>query len=166
MAEGKPNILLVMTDQQRADFLKRQGFGLDTMPFLESLGARGVWFDRAYTPMPICVPARISLLTGRYPKAHGMIANWSPYTSRHSEDLLDVLRASGYELALFGKNHTYAGEGDFHVWRPYMHTTGIPRPESAEEDAAFDSWMTGLAHWASESPTPFGVDSQYPSRIV
>ena len=56
-----------MTDQQRADFTRAAGFPLDTMPFLDALGARGQRFERAYTPMPICAPARISLFTGRFP---------------------------------------------------------------------------------------------------
>ena len=162
----QPNVVIIMTDQQRADFFGGQGFGADTMPFLEGLRPRGVWFKPAYTPMPICVPARISMLTGRYCKAHGMIANWSPCASRHGKDMLGVLREAGYEMALFGKNHSYASEGDFDAWRPYMHTTGIPRPGREAEDAAFDRWMTQLAHWVSEAPTPFPADFQYPVRIV
>ena len=121
MSNEQPNVVIVMTDQQRADFFSGQGFGVDTMPFLESLRPRGVWFKAAYTPMPICVPARISMLTGRYPKAHGMIANWSPFTARYGQDVLQVLRGEEYELALFGKNHSHATENGFDVWRPYMH---------------------------------------------
>ncbi len=64
-----PNIVLIMTDQQRADFFRSEGFALDTMPFTEAFGARGVRFRHAYTPMPVCVPARSSTLTGRFPKA-------------------------------------------------------------------------------------------------
>ncbi len=48
----RPNIVLIMTDQQRADFMAGEGFALDTMPFTESLAARGVRFRHAYTPMP------------------------------------------------------------------------------------------------------------------
>ena len=65
----KPNIVVIMTDQQRADVSKREGFQLDTTPFLDSLAAQGTWFDRAYTTMPACLPARVSMLTGRYPGA-------------------------------------------------------------------------------------------------
>ena len=43
------NIVLIMTDQQRADICRREGFPLDTTPFLDSLAAGGTWFNRAYT---------------------------------------------------------------------------------------------------------------------
>ena len=64
-----PNIVIIMTDQQRADFSKAEGFALDTMPFVDALAARGQRFARAYTPMPVCAPARCSMFTGRFPKA-------------------------------------------------------------------------------------------------
>lgn len=124
---AKPNIILIMTDQQRADFLAGQGFGLDTMPFLESLQPQGVWFKAAYTSMPICTPARISLLTGRYPKAHGVIANWPDSAPRYGQDLPEVLRRQGYELALFGKNHAHVSPEQFDIWREYNHTSTFGR---------------------------------------
>ena len=57
-----------MADQLRADFLGCYGCALETMPGVDRLAARGVAFRRAYTPMPVCGPARVSLLTGRFPK--------------------------------------------------------------------------------------------------
>lgn len=50
--QARPNIVLIMTDQQRADFAAAEGFALDTTPFLDALGARGARFRHAYTPMP------------------------------------------------------------------------------------------------------------------
>lgn len=162
----KPNILIIMTDQQRADFLKGQGFAVDTMPFLEGLAQRGVWFEAAYTSMPICMPARVSMLTGRFPKAHGMIANWTPITPRYGQDLPEMLRQHGYELALFGKNHSHLAAGSFNIWREYSHTSGPARAGHEDDDATFDRWMEDLGHWASHEPTPFPLASQYPVRIV
>ncbi len=164
--DNKPNILVIMTDQQRADFLKGQGFALDTMPFLEGLKQRGVWFDAAYTSMPICTPARISMLTGRFAKAHGMIANWSPITARYEQDLPATLRQQGYELALFGKNHSHVSKERFDVWHEYSHTSGPAREGQAGLDTAFDDWMEEVGHWVSDEPTPFPLSSQYPVRIV
>ena len=54
---GKPNIVLIMTDQQRADFFASEGFALDTLPFVDELGQQGTRFCHAYTPMPACAPA-------------------------------------------------------------------------------------------------------------
>ena len=96
---GRPNIVLVMTDQQRADFTRAAGFPLDTMPFLDSLGERGVRFERAYTPMPICAPARISLFTGRYPHAHRVRQNSAIGHAVYARDLVDLLREAGYAPA-------------------------------------------------------------------
>ncbi|MGQ9629497.1 MAG: sulfatase family protein [bacterium] len=166
MPKEKPNIMIIMADQQRADFFAGQGFEIDTMPFLEGLMPRGVWFKNAYTSMPICIPARISMLTGRYAKAHGVIANWAPLAPRYGRDLIDVLKEEGYELALFGKNHSHATRGQFDVWRHYSHTSGIPRDGKEKYDAKFDLWMVQLAHWISEERTPFPLEYQYPVRIV
>ena len=55
--EKKPNIIIVMTDQQRADLRKACGYELDTMPFLDAWAKGGVDFARAYTPNPTCMPA-------------------------------------------------------------------------------------------------------------
>ena len=66
----KPNIIVVMTDQQQARACGREGFPLDTTPCQDRLAAEGVWFDRGYTAAPICLPARVSLMTGRFPSAH------------------------------------------------------------------------------------------------
>ncbi len=162
----RPNVLIVMTDQQRADFRKSQGFSLDTMPFLDSLEARGVGFDAAYTPMPICSPARMSMLTGRYPSAHGQIANWSPLKVRASSDLAETMRSAGYETALFGKNHSHMTPDALDVWHEYSHTSAPPRPGHEETDAAFDAWMEAIGHWVVPEATPFPLDSQYPVRIT
>lgn len=158
----KPNILLIMTDQQRADFFLREGFALDTMPFLEYLSQDGCWFERAYTSEPICIPARVSLLTGRYPKATGVVANWEPRPN-YVTDLPELLGAAGYERALFGKNHSHLSAQKMDVWCEYSHTWG---PQRTPEDTAFDAWMERLGHWVAHEATPFPVEAQYPSRIV
>lgn len=155
-----------MVDQFRPDFLASAGFELDTMPYLDGLARQGYRFTRAYTTMPICVPARLSLMTGRFPKAHGIIANWPDPRPRYSRDLPGVLAEQGYSLGLLGKNHTHLDGSGFDAWRSYDHTAGPPRPGHEAEDAAFDRWMTDLGHWVAREPTPFPVASQYPARIV
>lgn len=162
---SKPNIVLIMTDQQRADFFASEGFPVDTMPCVEALGRRGTRFERAYTPMPTCTPARTSLLTGRFPKATRVKQNWSPRENVvHAGDLPDMLRANGYSVNLAGKNHSYlvAGDFDFHGG-PYSHTGG-PATSPLEKEA--DDWLEGLDHHVSTVPTPFPLESQLCSRIV
>ena len=70
----KPNILLLMTDQQRADALGCSGGWLET-PHLDGIAAGGVRFENCVTNAPVCIPARLSLATGLYPHNTGVWNN-------------------------------------------------------------------------------------------
>ncbi|HEV2529012.1 MAG TPA: sulfatase-like hydrolase/transferase [Thermomicrobiales bacterium] len=161
-----PNIVLVMTDQQRADFLASDGFALDTMPFVDSLGAGGTTFRRAYTPTPVCAPARTSLLTGRYPKVTQVRQNSATAHARHGGDLIDVLRERGYAVHLAGKNHSHRPGGDFDTAASYMHEGGGLSDRRSAEDERFDGWLRDLDHGVHPEPTPFPLECQLPYRIV
>lgn len=162
--DRQPNIVLLMTDQHRADFTAGSGFALDTMPCLDAVAAGGVRFPRAYTTAPACVPARTSLLTGRYPSAHRVRQNWTGEHVARGDDLLDVLRGAGYSLHFSGKPHMYRGRDDFDTWcGPFMHTSA---PPGSCEDEAFGRWLVDLDHGPSAEATPFPVERQYASRIV
>lgn len=99
---SRPNVLLIMCDQLRAD---HTGFGGSTYirtPHLDRLAADGTVFPGARVANPICMPNRASLLTGRAPSSHGVTANadalmWSTNT------LPRTLRSAGYRTALVGK---------------------------------------------------------------
>jgi arylsulfatase A-like enzyme len=164
---GKPNIVLIMTDQQRADFFKSEGFPVDTMPFVDAMGREGMRFSRAYTPMPTCTPARTSMLTGRFPKATRVKQNWSPAESvTFAEDLPAVLRKHGYTFNLAGKNHSYLGPEAFDFYgAPYSHTHG-PADRASAEQKASDQWLFDLDHHVAAEPTPFPVENQLCHRIV
>jgi len=163
---AQPNIVLIMTDQQRADFFKREGFPLDTMPFVDSLSDRGVRFDRAYTPMPTCGPARTSTFTGRFPKATHVRENWALDQATFGKDLVEVLREVGYSINLAGKNHSYLKPMDFDFIAPYMHTRGGRSENKTDEHKAFEEWLEGLRHRVNLEPTPFPLECQFPVRIV
>lgn len=155
-----PNVVLIMTDQQRAGFTAGEGFALNTMPFLDSLAAQGMRFPRAYTTAPACVPARTSMLTGRFPTATRVRQNSAASSVVRGDDLLDVLRSQGYALHFSGKPHMYRGHGDFDTYDgPYMHTRG-PAPTD------FDDWLDTLNHGVAAEPTPFPLEEQFPYRIV
>jgi len=64
-AEEKPNILIIMTDQQAWDAVAYSGNKAIITPNLDRLASQGVNFSHAVTPCPVCVPARTSVLTGR-----------------------------------------------------------------------------------------------------
>lgn len=164
MAE-RPNIVIIMTDQQRADVSAREGFALDTTPFLDGLARQGAWFNRAYTSMPVCVPARVSMLTGRFPGAHRVRENQGHGAAVYAQDLFDVMRAHGYATALVGKNHSHLRPDRTDYFSEYFHDGGRGEPRSAGE-AAFDEWLLGLHHRVAMEPAPFPVECQLPVRTV
>lgn len=75
-ARPRPNILIVMTDQQSADALScRIGQRYLRTPNMDSLAAEGTFFTRAYCANPLCVPSRTSMFSGRYPAETGVQSN-------------------------------------------------------------------------------------------
>src|SRR5512139_1057638 len=73
--QNRPNLLVIMADQHRVGMTRRTGYTLDTMPALDRLASEGVAFDQAYCTAPLCVPSRVSLLSGRWPHAHRVREN-------------------------------------------------------------------------------------------
>ena len=103
-AQPRPNILLILTDQQRWDSLGCYGADWVTTPVLDRLAADGARFDRAYCTNPICTPSRASLWTGRHLPGHGVYR----LDSILPDDQVMVsqkLREAGYRTGLFGKLH-------------------------------------------------------------
>lgn len=99
-----PNILLIITDQHRADHLGAYGNRTVRTPHIDSLAARGWAADRCYVSTPICMPNRSTLMTGRTPSVHGVRHNGIPL-SLDVTTFPEVLRAHGYRTALHGKSH-------------------------------------------------------------
>lgn len=100
----RPNVLLVVTDQQRFDTLGCYGNPHVDTPNLDRFAAQGVLFRRAYCQSPVCTPSRASFLTGRYPRTTRCRANGQsmpPYERLVSRVLAD----HGYYCALAGKLH-------------------------------------------------------------
>lgn len=161
----KPNVIVIMTDQQRADISKREGFALDTTPFMDSLAGRGVWFDHAYTTMPACAPARVSLLTGRYPSATRVRTNWNIEDACFTEDLFDVFRGQGYTTALCGKNHSHLRREQTDFWFEAGHL-GMHRNDLTPEECAFNEFMESTHFHIAMEATPFPLESQIPYRLV
>ncbi|MAS37411.1 MAG: hypothetical protein CL610_25655 [Anaerolineaceae bacterium] len=100
----QPNILLIMTDQQRFDSLGCYGFDAAYTPNLDQLAAEGVLFERCYVNNPICTPSRASLMTGKHLPGHGV---YKLYDNLPADEVLfpEHLRQHGYDTALFGKLH-------------------------------------------------------------
>jgi arylsulfatase len=103
----KPNILFICTDQHRFDVLGCYGNPHVKTPNIDRLAAEGVLFERCYTPNPVCAPTRASILTGRYPHAHGLWANGVPLP-QHEQFFTRTLADNGYDCGLVGKLHLAA----------------------------------------------------------
>lgn len=105
---NRPNILLIMTDQQRWDSLGCYGETALATPNLDRLAADGACFEQCYTTNPICTPARASLMTGKHILEHGVTRL---YDVLPDDEILftERLQQAGYQTALFGKLHVSSG---------------------------------------------------------
>lgn len=110
MSEDHPNVLFILTDQERYDSTAPNGPPINT-PALDRLSQEGMRFEHAYTPISICSSARASLLTGLYPHNHGLLNN------THEADAIrpnlppeiptfgEILTDKGYRNTYIGKWH-------------------------------------------------------------
>lgn len=101
---GRPNFLLFVTDQHRADHLGCEGHAAVRTPHLDALAAQGLRFSDFHVATPICQPNRASLMTGRLPSAHGVQMNGREL-SLGELTFVELLRRSGWRTALSGKAH-------------------------------------------------------------
>jgi arylsulfatase A-like enzyme len=101
------NVLFIMADQLRWDYLSCAAPDRVATPNIDALAARGVRFDRAYVQSPICGPSRMSTYTGTYMRTHG--TTWNDVPLRVDEWTLgDYLRPLGMRTQLVGKTHMRA----------------------------------------------------------
>jgi len=101
---NKPNILHLFTDQQRFDTIRALGNPVIRTPSLDALARSGMAFTSAYTPSPVCVAARCSMLHGQYPMRTGCYNN-GPMPDDERETFLDALARAGYRTHGIGKCH-------------------------------------------------------------
>ncbi len=128
MADDRPNILLLMTDQQRGDALGLAGHPVLQTPHLDWIGAAGLHFRRAYSACPVCIPARRTLMTGRTPAGHGVLMNHAaplPFPT-----LPGVLKQAGYQTHLCGKLHLH----------PHRARHGFDSMDWADSPASKSTW--------------------------
>ena len=98
------NVLWIMADQLRWDYLSCYGAQHIHTPNLDKLASKGMKFNRAYVQSPICGPSRMSYYTGRYVRSHG--STWNGFPLRVGEPTLgEHLREIGVKCSLVGKTH-------------------------------------------------------------
>ncbi len=112
MADDRPNIVMIVTDQQRYDSINALGFPYMTTPNLDRLAAEGTVLSNCHITAASCVPCRASLFTGYYPHTTGVLRNGQPW----SRTWVEQLRDAGYRCVNVGKMHTipYNADAGFH----------------------------------------------------
>jgi arylsulfatase A-like enzyme len=168
---GRKNVLWIMCDQLRHDYLGCTGHPTLKTPNIDAMAKRGVRFSQAYVQSPICGPSRMSFYTGRYMRSHG--SHWNGWPLRAGEPTLgDHLKKIGVRNVLVGKTHMAPDlEGmkllgiapdsiiGVHVaqcgFEPYerddgLHPTGRPRPsyDSYLREHGYDA-PNPWEHWAN-----------------
>ncbi|MBT3380281.1 MAG: sulfatase-like hydrolase/transferase [Lentisphaerae bacterium] len=147
MAETGPNILLLMTDQQRYDSLGCYGAEFAHTPNLDRLAAEGALFERCYVNNPICTPSRASLFTGKHLHGHGV---YRLYDNLPEDEVLfpERLQALGYTTALFGKLHV--SSRGYEETRRHPHDGFDIYEWCMEGGLAMDSPYQAYAAWLKE----------------
>jgi len=153
MARKTRNILFIMFDQLRFDYLGCTGHPFLETPHMDRLAAMGVRFERTYVQSPVCGASRMSYYTGRYVQSHG--AAWNNFPLKVGEHTLgDHLRAVGMGAWLIGKTHMKADETG-------MARLGIARDSvigARQAECGFDIWLRDDGLWGA------GPDGFYDSR--
>jgi arylsulfatase A-like enzyme len=103
---GFKNILFIMCDQLRQDYLSCYGHPIIQTPNIDKLASRGVTFTNAFCQAPLCGPSRASFYTGRYMSSHGVMGN-EDYTRFDEWMISDHLRSLNYRTAVVGKTHNH-----------------------------------------------------------
>lgn len=155
----RPNVVIIMADEQKVGALPFYGNPLVRAPYLTALAAGGARFDQAYVTCPLCVPARVSLMTGRFPHTTGSRTNLflMPPGERH---LFDIMREHGYRTGLVGKNHCFQPP-DLAQLDELWEAGHLGPYECAGEAAAARQWIidSGVAQraWGAER-NPYSAD--------
>ena len=120
----KPNILLLMTDQQRWDAMGCSGDWVRT-PNLDRIANEGIRFNNCVTTSPVCIPTRLSLATGLYPHNTGVWNNMNHTMSADTPTWMQAVRDAGYRTSLFGKTHLHPHSGDLRDREHLMNSYGL-----------------------------------------
>jgi len=160
----RPNILLVTTDQQRFDTIHALGNTAIFTPHLDWLVDQGITYSRCYTDCPICMPARATIMTGRYGFSNNLTGNTGSVTPMAEHPTLaGILTNGGYQTRAQGKMHFHPLRANYgfehmeilpdyyrymakhpHLGRPMNHGVGQNEMEpvfsTVDESASLTRW--------------------------
>jgi arylsulfatase A-like enzyme len=132
----RPNVLFVMTDDQRHDAMGVAGNPILRTPNMDRIAAGGARFTQAFVTNSLCGPSRASLLTGLYSHAHGVITNGAgpvykdqPGLKPEQPTFVSLLRAAGYHTGVVGKWHLRSLPTGFDQWAVFPGQGSYKDPE-------------------------------------
>ena len=118
-----PNIVFIMTDDQRQDSMGAYGNTILKTPNMDRIAAGGIRFTEAFVTSSLCAPSRVSFLTGLYSHAHGVVTNGDgpqfyngPGIREDQRTFVQILREAGYHTGLVGKWHLKSMPAGFDEW--------------------------------------------------
>lgn len=166
---SRKNVLFIMCDQLRFDYLGCAGHKTLKTPNIDRLAARGVRFTNAYVQSPVCGPSRMSFYTGRYVSSHGATGNFVPLRIGE-RNIGDHLKPLGVRPVLVGKTHMMADvegmkrlgvEADSEIgvhhaqagFEPYERDDGIHPDLMVKPDVAYNKYLASKGH--TDSPNPW-----------
>lgn len=150
---SRPNILLLMTDQHRADCIGAGGNKVIQTPNLNHLASTGVLFGHAYSSTPTCTPARAALLTGQSPWSHGMLG-YGKVAEHYPVEMPRLLRDAGYYTTGIGKMHWSPQRALHGFHETILDESG--RVESPGFVSDYREWLRSQLPGANPEPT--GID--------
>lgn len=175
-AQSKPNIVIIMTDQQFAGAMSCvMGDQYLKTPNMDLLAERGVRFTNAYAPNPLCLPMRTCMATGLYPHETGVLANNNKKINAKEYSFMGkIFKDAGYETGYFGKWHIALNEEEkeihgFDVMFPKSNLDAEPAIEFIKQkhDKPFFAVASFLSpheicQWARKEELPGGPISELP----
>lgn len=157
---SKPNILFLMTDQQRGDCLGAAGNRAIRTPNLDRIAADGVRFSAAYSSTPSCTPARSGLLTGLAPWNHGMLG-YGRVGQRYPVEMPRALAEAGYFTTAIGKLHYHPQRNTHGYHQALLDESG--RVESVDFRSDYRAWFWSEAPNLNPDATGIGWND-YPAK--
>ena len=146
-ATRPPNIVFIVTDQQRFDTIAALGFDHMETPNLDRMVRRGTSFTNMYVTSPSCAPSRASLFSGVFPHTNGVMRNGEPWPW----SWVTLLNEAGYRCVNVGKMHTNPVEGAFGFHERHV----VENKDRAHPNVAFylDQWDKALWTRGHEKPS-------------
>ena len=156
---AQPNIIVIMTDQQRYDTIAALGAAHMRTPNLDRLANEGVALTNCFCTAPSCVPSRASFFNGCYPHTLDVLRNSDPWAQSWVERLADA----GYHCVNIGKMHTVPFDAPcgFHQ-RFVVENKDRPLRLEQHERAYYDEWDKFLANNGQRKPTRHTYKAEHP----